>query len=214
MADELTEDIPDSLLRLFLKNLQGYALFTLSSEGRITTWNSTAERLFGYPRTEMLGEHVARLYLPHDVRQGVPDRELAEAQSKGQASDDRWLVRRDGSRFWASGVTTVLHEQTLKGFAKFIRDLTPWKQAHEEALRLNEQLKAQVAAYQQVVQELEGVNLRLATTNQQLAATERELREKVEELEQFEQAVVGRELKMMQLERELERLRRHLGAQG
>jgi predicted flavoprotein YhiN len=49
--------------------------------------------------------------------------------AEGRAEDERWHVRRDGSRFWASGVVTPLYDDAgcLRGFAKVMRDLTERK---------------------------------------------------------------------------------------
>ena len=144
------------------------------------------------------------------MSRGVPDQELADARMDGQTSDDRWLVKRDGTRFWASGVTTYLEDQEPAGFAKFIRDQTTWKTSEDRIVHLNEQLEGKIAAYQDAVQELERINGQLAQANQSLLEAQSTLREKVAELEQFEQAVVGRELKMIELEKELVRLRSQL----
>jgi len=208
--DELIEGISPYLFHLFVKNLKDYALFTLSLQGSVTTWNVTAEHLFGYSRDEIIGQPLARFYPSEDVSRGVPDQELADARMDGQTSDDRWLVKRDGTRFWASGVTTYLEDQEPAGFAKFIRDQTTWKTSEDRIVHLNEQLEGKIAAYQDAVQELERINGQLAQANQSLLEAQSTLREKVAELEQFEQAVVGRELKMIELEKELVRLRSQL----
>src|SRR5204863_4095092 len=52
------------------------------------------------------------------------------------ASDENWIVRKDGSRFWASGYTTALRDDAgrQRGFVKICRDLTERKK-FEDALR-------------------------------------------------------------------------------
>ena len=63
-------------------------------------------------------------------------REFDEAARTGTADGDRWMQRKDGSRFWASGITTALRDAqgNLMGFSKVKRDLTERK-ITEEALR-------------------------------------------------------------------------------
>ena len=80
------------------------------------------------------------MFTEEDVAVGVPERELAQAAETGTANDDRWLRRRNGDRFWASGITTAIRGQQgdLIGFAKVLRDLTERKLS-EEALRLSEE---------------------------------------------------------------------------
>ena len=67
---------------------------------------------------------------------GVPEKELEAAATTGHAGDDRWHVRKDGSRFFVSGGVTPIHDDagTLRGFTKVARDITERKRA-EEALR-------------------------------------------------------------------------------
>src|SRR5262249_39373020 len=58
------------------------------------------------------------------------------ATQQGRAADERWHARKDGTRFWASGVLTSLGSLAdgVGGFVKFLRDSTEHKLAEE---RLN-----------------------------------------------------------------------------
>jgi signal transduction histidine kinase len=85
---------------------------------------------------------VDDLFTPEDRAAGEPEREAAAARRAGRAEDERWHVRKDGSRFWASGVLTAMDDG---GFVKICRDLTDRKRA-EDALRdAHDTLEAQVA---------------------------------------------------------------------
>jgi PAS domain S-box-containing protein len=112
-----------------------YAIFMTDVDGRVTTWNEGAHRLFGYGEAEIVGEDASILFTSEDRESGAPDRELEKARTEGRAEDERWHVRKDGARFWASGfVRPVLDEEdNLLGFSKVARDLTEHKRA-EEAL--------------------------------------------------------------------------------
>ncbi len=128
----------DEQYRLLMESVTDYAIFLLDPEGRVATWNAGAERLFGYPDEEALGMPLGRLFTPEDVERGAPEQELQTAAAVGRADDDRWLVRKDGARFWANGVCTALRDgRGLRGFAKVCRDLTEQRRA-EEALRESE----------------------------------------------------------------------------
>src|SRR4051812_45002895 len=63
-----------------------------------------AERLFGYSAPEMLMFPVDRIFTPEDQAKGASEKERAAAQVDGRATDERWHQRKDGSRFWASGL--------------------------------------------------------------------------------------------------------------
>jgi PAS domain S-box-containing protein len=114
---------------------QDYAIFMTDVDGRVTTWNEGAQRLFGYGEAEIVGEDGAILFTPEDRESGAAERELEKARTEGRAEDERWHMRKDGSRFWSSGfVRPALDEEgNLLGFSKVARDLTEHKRA-EEAL--------------------------------------------------------------------------------
>jgi PAS domain S-box-containing protein len=114
---------------------QDYAIFMTDVDGRVSTWNEGAQRLFGYGEAEIAGEDGAILFTPEDRESGAAERELEKARTDGRAEDERWHMRKDGSRFWASGfVRPALDEEdNLLGFSKVARDLTEHKRA-EEAL--------------------------------------------------------------------------------
>jgi PAS domain S-box-containing protein len=126
----------EEYLRLMVESVKDFAIFTVDPQGRIVSWNPGAERLFGYPEPEILGQHLDTLFTPEDRAAGVPEREIATAVAKGRASDERWHQCKDGGRFFASGVVTPIFDEDnkLRGFTKIARDITERKQA-EEAVR-------------------------------------------------------------------------------
>ena len=132
--------------RLFVESVHDYALFQLDPRGLILTWNTGAERLLGWAEDEVIGQSAALLFVPEDVAKGEPDREVETARSVGHAEDERWHLRKDGSRFFASGVLTALYDENrnLLGFAKIMRDITAWK-AQEEQLRRSVDEKSMLA---------------------------------------------------------------------
>ncbi|HXI27421.1 MAG TPA: CheR family methyltransferase [Vicinamibacterales bacterium] len=115
-------------LRLLIDGALDYAIFTISETGAIDSWNSGAERMFGYSATEIIGSNFEVLFTPEDRAGGAPARELAEALRSGRAADERYHVRKNGTRFFVSGVTRRLGSGGL-GFAKIARDLTAQREA-------------------------------------------------------------------------------------
>jgi PAS domain S-box-containing protein len=120
--------------RLLVESVQDYAIFMMDPEGRVVSWNGAAGRLLGYSEGEILGRAAAIFFTPEDRQAGAPEGELKKAAETGRASDDRWHVRRDGTYFFANGVTTSLRdgEGALLGFAKVMRDRTDHKKMEEE----------------------------------------------------------------------------------
>src|SRR5881392_3926743 len=126
--------------RQLVDDVQDVAIFMLDGAGRVSTWNSGAERIKGYRAEEIVGQHFHRFYPPEAVAEGKPARLLAIAARDGQVEDEGWRVRKDGARFWAEVTITALRdsEGAVIGFAKVTRDLTARKEA-QDALHRSEQ---------------------------------------------------------------------------
>jgi PAS domain S-box-containing protein len=139
---ELSRQQTTEWYQLLIEDVQDYAIFLIDREGRVTSWNAGAERVLGWTEAEILGQPASRLFTPENVVDGVPLQELAKAAADGRAEDDRWHIRKDGSRFWASGILTAVRNEggALIGFGKILRDLTVQKQL-EEQLRASLQEK-------------------------------------------------------------------------
>ena len=120
--------------RLFVNNVHDYALFQMDTEGRIATWNSGAERVLGYTAEEIIGQPSRRIFVAEDIAAGVPEREMQVAATLGRSMDERWHLRKDGTRFWCNGVMTVMRDdaEKLRGFAKVMRDETARRTADQQ----------------------------------------------------------------------------------
>ena len=123
--------------QLLVDGVKDYAIFMLTPDGRVATWNSGAERIKGYSAEEILGQPFSVFFAAEDRNQNKPSRLLERATEEGRVEDQGWRVRKDGSRFWADVVITALRDNAghLQGFSKVLRDATERKRA-EEGLRL------------------------------------------------------------------------------
>jgi PAS domain S-box-containing protein len=108
-----------------LESAAEFAFFASDLERRITLWSEGAWRLFGYEAREILGQPCDLLFTPEDRAADVPGEELRAVVSEGRAPNERWLLRRDGVRFWASGVAMpVGGSDAARGLVKIVRDAT------------------------------------------------------------------------------------------
>jgi PAS domain S-box-containing protein len=125
-----TEDI----YRKSVEDVRDYAIFMTDANGLVTNWNRGARHILGYTEGEIVGEHARKFFTAEDRANDVPQKELTTAASEGRAEDERWHVRRDGSRFWASGVVTAVRDDhgNLLGFSKVMRDMTERNRLTEE----------------------------------------------------------------------------------
>jgi len=126
--------------RLLVDAITDYAIYMLSPEGLVISWNTGAQRFQGYKPSEILGEHFSRFYLEEDRAAGIPARALATAADEGRFEGEGWRQRKDGTRFWAHVIIDPIRHPSgeLIGFAKITRDLTE-RTAAENALRQSEE---------------------------------------------------------------------------
>lgn len=129
-SSDPTADERYHMLQLLVENARDYALFTMNSEGVIRSWNIGAERITGYTEAEAIGQSVAILFTPEDRERGVPEVERNTALYAGRAEDERWHMRKNGQRFFASGIMMSLRNEAgqIEGLAKIMRDISDRKQ--------------------------------------------------------------------------------------
>jgi len=128
-------------LTLLVERISDYAIYMLTPDGAVASWNEGARRFKGYQRDEILGHHFSTFYTAEDRAGGLPDRALATAKELGRFEAEGWRVRKDGKRFWASVVIDRINDDQgkLVGFAKITRDISERKAA--EAARRDGELQ-------------------------------------------------------------------------
>lgn len=126
--------------RALADSVRDYAFIKLGLDKNVIGWNKGAELLLGYSPQEILGRPGALLFTPEDVERGEPDNEISTALREGRAEDERWHLRKDGTRFWGSGVLTPLRNAfgEVCGYAKVMRDRTEARK-FQEAVRIREE---------------------------------------------------------------------------
>ncbi len=136
-ASETALRASEDRFRLMVESAKEYAIFTLDLNGSITSWNAGAERLLGYQEAEIIGRDAHILYTSEDNERGRADWEMQTARTQGQAVNECWHRRKDGSRFWGSGLVMPLQTEAgiMQGFVKIMQDKTKQRQA-EQRFRL------------------------------------------------------------------------------
>jgi len=131
--DNTQESTKNEQYRLLVEGAQDYAMILLDSGGRVTAWNTGAERIFGWTAAETVGRPAHLIFTPEDCAAGVPEEEMRKAGAEGRALDLRWHLRKDGTRFWADGIMEGLtgRDGHPRGFAKILRDATEVKRAQD-----------------------------------------------------------------------------------
>ena len=140
---------------LFVAHIEEYAVFAIDLEGTLLTWQPGVEKVMGYRREAFVGRPAAIIFTDSDRHSGAPEGELATALAEGQALDERWHLRADGSRFWGSGIMLALRDKAgVVGFAKIVRDRTAARLQRESFGLQTLRLEGDVAVQAQQVRAL------------------------------------------------------------
>ena len=113
----------EDVYRLMVETILDCAIFMLDANGRVFTWNAGAERIKGYEKKEILGQHLSVFYTKEDARRGKPEQELLAAATHERFEDQGWRIRKDGSRFWAHVAITAMRDEFRK--SRRFRDVGP-----------------------------------------------------------------------------------------
>lgn len=153
-ADHTDQDLA-RLYRLQIREQTEFAMFGISPDGRITTWNRGVEQMFGYSEEEFLGQDASIIFVEDDNKDGVPSREFDAARSNGWAANVRWHRRKDGTRVFMRGVLSALREVdgTLIGFSKIVVDDTIRKNLEDALTKSNTELQEFASAASHDLQE-------------------------------------------------------------
>ncbi len=114
------------------------AIIGKSLDGTILSWNTGAERIYGYSAEQVIGQHISILIAP-----GMIDEfgNLFEKIRHGESvvHYDTTRVRRDGTQIQVSLVISPIMDSkgTLIGASTIARDITERKKAEEELERAN-----------------------------------------------------------------------------
>ena len=130
-------------MRWFLEQVKDYAIFTMDVDCKATSWNKGVRQVLGFDEHEFIGHDIMTLiFTPEAQTAGIPEIELSLAALDQSASDDRWMMRKGGIEFWASGITTSIrdHDNKLIGYCKVMRDLTSARKAQDDLSELATQL--------------------------------------------------------------------------
>ena len=128
--------------RILVQGVTDYAIYMLSPEGIVTSWNAGAQRIKGYAPHEIIGQHFSRFYTEQDRESGAPQRALDTALREGRFEKEGQRVRKDGTTFWSHVVLDAIHDDDGKviGFAKITRDITERRAAQHELEQAREAL--------------------------------------------------------------------------
>nr|WP_276534418.1 EAL domain-containing protein [Acetobacter orientalis] len=124
MCSELPKN--EFLYKLLVQNVFDYAIYFLSPDGVVTSWNAGAEKAKGYTEKEIIGKNFSIFYSEKDQKRGLPQKALETAHTKGKFEGDGWRFRKDGSKLRAYVVIDPIYndKKEIIGYAKITKDIT------------------------------------------------------------------------------------------
>lgn len=132
------------IYRSLIETLDDFAIFLMDESRTVLSWNPGVEKILRYREDDWTGQAADRIYTPEDRAANVPAQEQETARREGKAMDERWHQRKDGSRFWCSGVLVAIRDEEgeIVCFSKILRDLTHLKRAEDRLRELGEDLES------------------------------------------------------------------------
>ena len=147
-SDKIYEIDDSRRLQLLIDAVVDYAIYMISLDGHVLSWNPGGRRLKGYESREIIGQPFSRFFTAEDQANGLPQRALAAAAREGKFETEGWRARKDGTRFWALAVLNAMYDETgdLVGFVNITRDLTEQQLAHRSVLESEQRYRSLIEA--------------------------------------------------------------------
>ncbi|MBV9963030.1 MAG: PAS domain S-box protein [Parafilimonas sp.] len=166
----------EARLKITMESAVDYCIITMDTERKIQRWSSGAEKTFGFTEQEALGKSADIIFTEEDKAAYAPQTEMEAARDTGKAIDERWHQRKNGSRFFMSGVMRPIYDGTLTGYVKVARDITEQKlleQQKDEFIAIaSHELKTPVTSIKAYAEFL-GYALQEANDEQSISLAER-----------------------------------------
>jgi two-component system cell cycle sensor histidine kinase/response regulator CckA len=119
------------------------AVMAVDNDYIITSWNTAAEKLYGWTAAEVLGKNIYRV-LPTTYLNGASEQDAIKAmQSAGKWVGEVVQKRKDGTEVIVEACVSYLRNEkgNIIGMVSINRDITEQKRYAEERQRLYEQLQ-------------------------------------------------------------------------
>jgi two-component system CheB/CheR fusion protein len=114
----------EARMRLVAASTEDYAIVTMDQDGRVTSWNRGAERMFGYRESEVMGLELDFLSTPEERGHGAPADEIERVRRDGRAIDERWYLRKNGGTLFCRSEIIQIRNVEFQGYAMIARDET------------------------------------------------------------------------------------------
>jgi PAS domain S-box-containing protein len=168
--DALQEAATTAQRFAFIVDSSDDAIVSKTLEGIITSWNKSAERIFGYPAEEALGQPITMLIPPDRIDEEV---RIIESLRRGErvAPFDTIRLRKDGTQAHVSVTISPVRDISGKivGASKIARDISERIQAQEQQSLLMREMRHRVSNLFMVTNAIVSLSARLAKSPAEMA---------------------------------------------
>jgi PAS domain S-box-containing protein len=133
-------------IRMLIEGVKDYAIFMIDTQRKVLVWNNGAQMIFGYTDSEIVGNLSDVLFTQEDQEKGEPIKGIEQCGAIGVIEEERWYLRKNGSRFWGSGTTQAIKREDgeITGYVKIMRDLTQQKESQEALAQAEQRYRTQL----------------------------------------------------------------------
>jgi len=113
----------------FFDNAKENSVIIMNTDGLILKVNSAFTIAFGYHINDVAKKNFSLLFTEEDKKAGKPVVELQKVKSDGFASDDNYLVHKDGTPIWTSGESVFIDTSKKENYiVKVVQNIHAQKQ--------------------------------------------------------------------------------------
>lgn len=133
----------EAWMRLIIQHIKDYAIFMLSPDGQILSWNSGGEKILGYAEHEVIGQHICS-FMQQEKDCEILSCNLQDGRKRGMRLERELLLKRkSGVVFDGKLVFSEVNAEDgeLLGFACIIADISRQKQFEDNLVKALEKEK-------------------------------------------------------------------------
>jgi len=132
----------DSLLKILFEKAQSTSILILNTEGIILDMNFGFQKTFGYSKKDLIGKNFVLLFTEEDKVKEYPENELKRVRSTGYATDNNYIVHKNGTHIWVQGENIFTKDSKGETFLiKIIQDANAEKKLARELEERNKELE-------------------------------------------------------------------------
>lgn len=123
----------------FFNNAKYNGIILMKCDGEILDVNEAFHLRFGYLPEDLVGKNFSLLFTEKDREINKPERELQTVTTDGSASDENYIVHKDGSKLWVTGESVLIENKDRETcVVKVIHNIHAQKQLERFLLQSHE----------------------------------------------------------------------------